>query len=179
MTDQTPTPGGGQDANTDPSQPVFQLRAQYLRDLSYESPNLPQSLINQSGQQPPIAIELETGAKSVAQNMYEVGLVMNIKAGTEEQAMFLIEINYAGLIMARNIPMDRLDPLLGIEGPRMLYPFVRHLILMLTREGGFPGLFLQPIDFTEVYRQRRQRAQQEAAAGGGEGQPAPGAAPSG
>jgi len=141
--------------------PQLAVNAQYLKDFSFESPNAPQSLVPNQGQ-PQIAVNVDVQAKGVAPDMFEVAIRLNADAKIADKPAFLVELVYAGLFTLKNIPADALEQVCLIECPRLLFPFARRIVADATRDGGFPPLMLDPIDFAELYR--RSKAPAEAAA---------------
>jgi preprotein translocase subunit SecB len=145
--------------------PQLNVLAQYTKDLSFENPNAPASLAPQA-QQPAINIQINVGAKALADNEYEVTLSIEGKAeGKAEGASSLIfsfELQYAGVFRIVNVPQENLHPLVMIECPRLLFPFAREIIATAVRDGGFPPLMLDPVDFVGLYRQNMERQTAEA-----------------
>ena len=144
--------------------PQLNVLAQYTKDLSFENPNAPQSLAPQ-GQQPQINIQINVGANNVNANEYEVTLSVEGKAENAGKLMFSFDLAYAGVFRIVNVPKENLHPLVMIECPRLLFPFAREIVATSVRDGGFPPLMLDPVDFVSLYRQNmeRQAAAQEAA----------------
>ena len=138
-------------------QPQLNVVAQYIKDLSFENPNAPKSL--NPGQQPQIGIQINVAAKPVADNDFEVELTLSGKAEVTDTLLFGFELLYAGIFRIRNVPQENLQPLVLIECPRLLFPFAREIIANCTRNGGFPPLLLDPVDFVGLYRQRLAQAQ--------------------
>ncbi|WP_439926125.1 protein-export chaperone SecB [Nitrobacter sp. JJSN] len=156
------TNGNGTPPEEGPS-PQLNVLAQYTKDLSFENPNSPASLTPQ--QQPPsISVQINVGAGSVAENDYEVVLKVEGKAEHSGKLMFSFELAYAGVFRITNVPQENIHPLVMIECPRLLFPFAREIVATFVRDGGFPPLMLDPIDFVSLYRQNmeRQAAAQEA-----------------
>jgi preprotein translocase subunit SecB len=145
----TPGPnGGGED-----QQPAFRVLAQYIKDLSFESPHVPESL--RVGTQPPqIDLNVELNAQARDDGLYETELKLTARALRESETVFHVELVYAGLFQIVGLPAQELEPILMIECPRFLFPFARRLIADLTTEGGFPPLRLEPIDFGGIYASR-------------------------
>jgi preprotein translocase subunit SecB len=139
------------------------VQGQYLRDLSFESPNAPESLQMMSGQ-PDINVEINVKPQKVGDNDYEVTLYMKVTAEEAGKSLFIVECDYAGLFTLQDVPEEAIDPIVAIEAPRLLFPFTRNIIADAIREGGFPPLLIQPIDFVSLY-------EQQMAAEGGEGFP--------
>jgi len=146
----------GQD-NRPEAQPQLSVVAQYIKDLSFENPNAPQSL--SSGQQPQIAIQINVNAKPMPNNDIEVELTLNGKAEVNNSVLFNFELLYAGVFRIRNVPQESMSPLVLIECPRLLFPFAREIVANTVRNGGFPPLLLDPVDFVGLYRQKMAEAQ--------------------
>ncbi len=136
--------------------PQLNVLAQYTKDLSFENPNAPASL-GQQQQQPAINIQINVGANALADNDFEVVLSIEGKAETAGTVMFSFELAYAGVFRIQNVPKENLHPLVMIECPRLLFPFAREIIATSVRDGGFPPLMLDPVDFVSLYRQNMAR----------------------
>jgi preprotein translocase subunit SecB len=140
------------------AQPALRILGQYLKDLSFENPNAPQSLTPQS-KQPDINISVNVNARNLAPNDFEVELHLEAKATGDNKAIFAAELLYAGIFRLENFPQNVLHAAVLIECPRLLFPFARQIMADATRNGGFPPLMLDPIDFASMYQQRmRQQA---------------------
>ncbi len=143
----------------------FQILAQSVRDLSFEN-ILAQKGI-QATAQPDIRVQVNLDArKRPADHQYEVVMLFKIEAKTKADGtpMFLMEIDYSGVFHIENAPKDQLHPLLLIECPRVLFPFVRRIVHDVTRDGGFPPLNVEMIDFAQLYRgELARQAQKEKA----------------
>lgn len=153
--------------------PQFRVLAQYVRDSSFENPGAPMSL---RGRQNPPQIELgvDLAARRIDTDTEEVSLRIRATAKREGETVFIAELLYAGLFGFVNIPDAERGPIVMIECPRILFPFARQVLADMTRDGGFPPVMLEPIDFAALYRQRllqQQQAQQTEAAAGGETAP--------
>ena len=140
-----------------PLVPRVAVRTQYVKDLSFENPAAPKSLSDAAGP-PQIQVNVDVEAKPLGGNHYEIGLQITASAKHEEATAFVLELVYAGLFALENIPRDRLETVCLVECPRLLFPFARRVIADATREGGFPPLYLDPIDFGRLYRQHRSAA---------------------
>ncbi len=143
--------------------PRLLIQTQYTKDLSFENPRAPLSL-DQSQQRPEIAVRVDVRAQPMDNDRYEVVVQLNIDAKAGDQAVFMLELSYAGVFQLLNIPKDSLQPLLLVECPRLLFPFARRIVADATRDGGFPPLMIDPIDFVALYRRRQEHAQSQAAA---------------
>lgn len=141
------------------SQPSLKILGQYLKDLSFENPNAPGSLAPQQTQ-PDINISVNVNARNLGPNDFEVELHLDAKANNDGKVIFAAELLYAGIFRLENFPQNTLHPAVLIECPRILFPFARQVLADATRNGGFPPLMLDPIDFLAMYQQRmRQQAQ--------------------
>lgn len=148
----TPEDGTQGDAQA----PVMQILAQYIKDASFENPNAPQSL--RAGlSAPQININIEIGRQLMEDSTVEVVLMLSAKAERDGQAVFLCEIEYAGLFGFANIPEEHLQPMILIECPRMLFPFARQVMAELTQGGGYPPILLDPPDFAAMFRDEMMR----------------------
>lgn len=140
--------------------PRFHVTAQYVKDLSFENPRAPQSLAL-SNEKPKIEVNIDLNAGKLRDDLYEVVLKVGVKAEVKGETLFLTDLSYAGLFTLRNIPEDRLQQILFVDCPFVLFPYARRIVSDATRDGGFPPLMLEPIDFFAMYRMRVD-AQQEA-----------------
>lgn len=164
MSDQGANNNGNQAAGE-----AAQLRVltQYVKDLSFENPNAPQTL-GPAEEQPTINVRVDVGVRRMSGTDFEVALKIGAEATVKDKTMFLAELDYAGLFRLTNVPEADLEAVLVIECPRQIFPFARRILADVTRDGGFPPLMIDPIDFVSLYNQRRQQMAQEVA---GAGQP--------
>ena len=139
------------------SAPQLNVLVQYTKDLSFENPNAPRSLTPQE-KAPNIAIQVNVNARQMAEADFEVELILEGSAGEGPDTLFKFELTYAGVFRLANIPADDIHPVVMIECPRLLFPFARQMVADAVRNGGFPPLFIDPIDFTALYRQRMAEA---------------------
>jgi preprotein translocase subunit SecB len=137
--------------------PQLRVLTQYVKDLSFENPNAPRTL-GPLSDQPQIGVRVDVGVQRFADTDFEVTLSISIDAKSNEDVMFLVELQYCGLFRLTNIPADSLEPMLLIECPRQVFPFARRIVADVTRDGGFPPLMIDPIDFVGLYQQRRADA---------------------
>lgn len=153
------------------NQPTAGLLTQYIKDLSVENPNAPASY--QWAEQPQVDVQFNIGAEPVNEELSEVTLKVNINAKSEKGTLYIVELDYCGLIGIRNLPDEQAHAFLFAEAPRILFPFARRVVADAVRDAGFPPLLVDPIDFNGLYVQQLQarRAQEEAA---GETPPAEG-----
>jgi preprotein translocase subunit SecB len=132
---------------------------QYVKDFSFENPNAPRAL-TPSSQQPSIKINIGVEAAPLTDTDVEVTLRLDGKAEVQGFVLFGFELLYAGAFRILNVPSESLQPLVMIECPRLLFPFAREIVATATRNGGFPPLMLEPVDFAALYRERMASAQQ-------------------
>ena len=164
MAESSQTPPGGASADQ-ANPPRLTVVSQYVKDLSFENPRAPRSL--QPGEtRPEIQIRVDVRAQQLEAEQYEVSLQLHAEAKSGAETAFMVELTYAGLFGLLNIPQESLQPLLLIECPRLLFPFARRVVADATRDGGFPPLLIDPIDFATLYRRRQQQAQAPRQAGG-------------
>jgi preprotein translocase subunit SecB len=141
--------------------PQLNVLAQYIKDLSFENPNAPRSL-QSTQQQPEIKVQINVAANPLADTDYEVVLTIEGKAESGSNVLFSFELTFAGVFRIQNVPQESIHPVLMIECPRLLFPFAREIIANAVRNGGFPPLLLDPVDFVGLYRQRMAASQPQA-----------------
>jgi preprotein translocase subunit SecB len=141
--------------------PALNCLVQYAKDLSFENPNAPRSLGPQEAG-PNISIQVNVNAKQLADQDFEVELLLEGSAGEAPNLLFKFELTYSGVFRLVNIPAEQTHPVVMIECPRLLFPFARQIVAESVRNGGFPPLYLDPIDFAALYTQRVQQAQGQA-----------------
>ena len=157
------TPQAAPNATT-PQPPRMQILAQYVRDLSFEN-IVAQRGLNGAEVTPEVSVQVSLDArKRSTEHQYEV--ICKFRVGSKNTAddanLFMCELDYGGVFHVEGVPEDQLHPFLMIECPRMLFPFIRRIISDTTRDGGFPPLNLDPVDFVALYRQEiARRAQAE------------------
>lgn len=145
-------------ANGADTAPVAGVLSQYVKDFSFENPNAPQ--VYQSQTAPAIDVQFNIGSGQVGEDVYEVVLKIDVKAQAEDQTAFVVDLSYAGLFAIRNVPQEQMEPFLLGEAPRILFPFARRVIADAVRDGGFPPLMLEPIDFAALYLAQAQQQEQ-------------------
>lgn len=150
------TTNGGQQANAAPA-PQLNVVAQYIKDFSFENPNAPNSLALQ--QQPQLNIQINVNAKPLSETDIEVTLKLEGKAEAETRLLFGFELEFAGVFRIQNVPQESMQAVVLIECPRLLFPFAREIIASNVRNGGFPPLLLDPVDFVSLYRQKLAETQ--------------------
>lgn len=154
-----------QAANQAPDQandnaPMLSILAQYIKDMSFENPQAPNAA-PQSEDGPSVDINVNVGAQKLFGDDYEVTLNFKVETKTGDVVSFILELVYAGVFRVKNIPENEISPVLLIEAPRQIFPFARRILADITRDGGFPPILLDPINFAAIYQ--RNKEQQEAA----------------
>ncbi|WP_424832131.1 protein-export chaperone SecB [Ruegeria sp.] len=156
---------GTQENTAAQAAPQVQMRvlSQFIRDMSFENVMAQKGV---SGEvQPEIAVQVNLDAKKrTVDHQYEVAIKLNLKSKAKglEDVLFVFEIDYCGLFHIEGVPEDQLHPFLMIECPRMLFPFLRRIVSDVTRDGGYPPVNLDNIDFVALYRNELMRRQAEA-----------------
>ncbi|WP_158924029.1 protein-export chaperone SecB [Acidisphaera sp. S103] len=165
MSETTPAP----QPTGQPAQPLV-VNIQYVKDLSFEVPGAPQ-IYTQLKAQPQVSINLDVQARRVqeGQSVFEVAIVIRAEAhdnagqtngqsATPPATVFVAELTYAGVFTLNGLPDNAIEPVLLVECPRILFPFARNILSDVTRDGGFPPVLLQPIDFVALWQSRRNQA---------------------
>ncbi|TYC54061.1 protein-export chaperone SecB [Rhodobacterales bacterium] len=158
---------GAQPQAENAAAPGMNILGQYIKDLSFENPNSPDSLLG--GEQPKLDINVNVTVAPKSEDRFEVVLTLTAKAQRTDMVMFNVELAYGGLFRVTGVPQEHMHPFIMIECPRMIFPFARQILAEATRNGGFPPLLLDPIDFAQLYRQNM--AQQAATQQPGEQKP--------
>jgi preprotein translocase subunit SecB len=149
---------GSAPATTDsPAAPKLQVLTQFIRDLSFE--NIAAQRGTPGDGKPEIKVQVNLDAQKRAEDQYDVALKVKIDSRMGEQSLFLLELDYAGRFRVQNVPAEQLHPLLMIECPRLIFPYVRRIVGDVTRDGGYPPINLDTIDFLALYRQELARRQ--------------------
>jgi preprotein translocase subunit SecB len=141
-------------------QPSLQILTQYVRDLSFEN-IAAQKGVGSEGK-PDVKVQVNIDAQKRPQDRYEVALKLKVNSSIAEASVFILEIDYAGLFLIKNVPEEQLHPLLMIECPRLIFPYLRRIVGDVTRDGGYPPLNLDQVDFLALYRAEIARRQAEA-----------------
>jgi len=134
----------------------FQVNAQYIKDLSFEAPGTPQIFAALAGAQPEVSVQINLDAQPLGNHLYEVTLHLAVEAKLKEKTAFILDLTYCGIFTVE-VPEEHLQPMLLIECPRLLFPFARNIVADAVRDGGFPPIMLQPIDFVALFRSRMEQ----------------------
>ena len=142
------------------TQPVFSIEKVYVKDLSLEVPNAPQVFLEREA--PTVDIQLHHNSSGVEDGVFETVLTVTVTAKANEKTMFLVEVAQAGIFVARNIPAQELEQVLGIACPNILFPYVREVVSDTVVRAGFPPVILSPVNFEAIYASQRQQAPAQA-----------------
>ena len=159
MTEQSPAPQISADQVKEPG---FRIQRIYLKDVSLEQPNAPQILLVAS--EPQVQVEVDISVAPLSEGIFEVALSSTVTAKVDTKVLFLVEAKQAGIFEFSNIPVEQIDPMLGIACPTILYPYLRSNIADIISRAGFQPIHLNEINFHGMYEHRLMQAQQEAAA---------------
>ena len=135
------------------------LRGQFIKDLSFENPNAGKQF--GSNKPPKIDVSVSVNGRPAPENAHEIELHLTAKATVDGELLFLVELVYGGIFVISGVPAEQLEPVVMIECPRLLFPFARRIIADCSRDGGYPPLMLEPIDFAQMYLQRRSQTPSE------------------
>ena len=160
MNEDTQVSGANGEADLQNLPPIM-IGAQYIKDLSFENPQGPEVLVSMSDS-PQVNIDVNSSARSLAEDVYEVALFIRGEAKSEDKTVFIVELTYGGIVTLSNIAEEDVQPILLIEAARQLFPFARSIIANVTRDGGFPPLLINPMDFAALYNDARtEQTEQE------------------
>jgi|TARA_Y100000031_G_scaffold145262_1_gene177668 preprotein translocase subunit SecB len=137
------------------SAPQIGIQSQYVKDLSFENPGAPGSLVA-TAEPPDIQVNVEVQARPLQNEAYEVALHITASGKNGQTTLFVLDLTYGAVCRIVGVPKESLQPVLLVECPRMLFPFARRVLSDATRDGGFPPLMLNPIDFLSLYRQQQK-----------------------
>jgi preprotein translocase subunit SecB len=156
-------PAASQQASA-PAGMAITVNAQFIKDLSFEVPGAPGIYATLQGAQPEIAVNINVSANPLKDKTFEVVLEIRADCKVKHQTAFIIELQYAG-IFTLSVPDEHVQPILLIECPRLLFPFARNILADLSRDGGFPPLFLGIVDFASMFKAKVQELQKNAGSG--------------
>jgi preprotein translocase subunit SecB len=151
--------GDARQAGDNTQQPQVNVLGQYIKDLSFEAPDTAR-FFRGPGNNPNLRLNFNVEARSLQDSAYEVSLSLEGEARSDDGVLYNLELVYAGVFVLKNLPQEATHPVLFAECPALLFPFARRLAADLTREGGFPPLLLDPVDFGSLYRRRLETGQQ-------------------
>jgi len=148
--DKVETPAGAQ------PQPKLMLHSQFLQDLSFENPQGAKSF-TRGDKKPAVQVNLNVDSRKLGETLYEVALKITAHATHNDEPSFVTEVDYRGVFSLTGIDASLVPQVLLIEGPRTLFPFARRIVADAVRDGGFPPLMLEPVDFVALYRNHSTR----------------------
>ena len=146
MTNETPTEAAGQQNAT---VATFTVNAQYVKDLSFENPNIPGLLSLEA--EPSVEMNIDVKGSNLNNDFYEVVLTLSCKGTSGETTLFVAELSYASLISLNDVPEEQIQRILFVECPILMFPFARNIIADATRDGGYPPILMQPVDFQAIF----------------------------
>lgn len=157
MTDKTSAPQENSDKSKEPG---FRIQRIYLKDLSLEQPHAPQILLVAA--EPQVEVEIDVAVNRLSEEIFEVALISTVTAKVDSKVLFLVEAKQAGIFEFSNIPLEQIDPMLGITCPTILYPYLRSNIADTISRAGFQPIHLNEINFHGMYEHRMMQAQKAA-----------------
>ena len=146
MTNETPTEAASQQNAT---AATFTVNAQYVKDLSFENPNIPGLLSLEA--EPSVEMNIDVKGSNLNNDFYEVVLTLSCKGTSSETTLFVAELSYASLISLNDVPEEQIQRILFVECPILMFPFARNIIADATRDGGYPPILMQPVDFQAIF----------------------------
>ncbi len=135
--------------------PPIVINSQYIKDLSFEIPHAPE-VFGKIRQQPQIKVDVQIKSQKLNDTTHEVVLNVSLNGDVENEKLFILELSY-GAAVTLNVPAEHVEPVLGIEIPRLLFPFARNVVTHCLTEGGLPPIMLNPIDFAALYAVRQKK----------------------
>ncbi len=147
----------GEKSQGEEASPRFLIKGQYIKDLSFENPHSPHSLIA-SEDKPKIEVSVDLKAQRFDEQHFELIMHLAARAMGPNSTLFLVELDYGAIVQLMGIPEDHIEPLLFIDCAAILFPFARRVLADVTRDGGFPPMMLEPIDFRTLYAHNKQQA---------------------
>ena len=151
MTNETPTEAAGQQNAT---AATFTINAQYVKDLSFENPNIPGLLTLEA--EPSVEMNIDVKGSNLDNDFYEVVLTLSCRGTSGETTLFVAELSYASLISLNDVPEEQIQRILFVECPILMFPFARNIIADATRDGGYPPILMQPVDFQAIFDKSNQ-----------------------
>jgi preprotein translocase subunit SecB len=156
MTDQKSAPGNAE-------APVFRLQKMYIKDLSFENPNAPAIFLGKQPE-PKVEVNLAVKNKKLENDHWEVSLSITATVSNDQQegqTLFIIEIEHAGVFLLKNIPVQHLQAVLGVDCPTMLLPFTRQIISQVSIDGGFIPFLIEPMNFLALFENAKKQHQEK------------------
>jgi preprotein translocase subunit SecB len=150
-----PKPAQGNGPAASPAAQVqVRIAGQYIKDLSFENPNIGKLIASQP-ENPNLDVEINVDVEELGANLYESAITFKARAVSKETVIYDLEVVYGGAFQIENAPPQALEAMLYVNCPSLLFPFLRRVVADLTREGGFPPLLLDPVDFGSLYMRKK------------------------
>jgi preprotein translocase subunit SecB len=159
MSNENQAPNGAH--NNESQSPVFAIQRIYIKDVSFEAPNLPE--IYAAEYKPDVNMEMNSKSRSVGEDLYETVLTITLSAKLGEKTAFLVEVHQAGVFVLKNMTEEQVEQTLAVAAPDALYPYARETIASLISRAAFPPIHLTPVNFLALYMQRKQQEAAQAA----------------
>lgn len=139
--------------------PEFRMQKMFIKDLSFENPNAPEVYLTQQKSEPKVELNLNLNHKQVDGDHYEVTLQVYAKVSTKEddKALFILEIEHAGIFLVKNIPEEHIEMVLGVDCPTLLFPFTRQIVSQVTVDGGFSPFLMEPVNFMALFQNAKAK----------------------
>ena len=153
--------------NTDTQQnaqrPEFRMQKMFIKDLSFENPNAPDVYINPQQSEPKVELNLNLNHKKLNDDHFEVTLQVFAKVASKEddKALFILEIEHAGIFLVKNIPEEHIEMVLGVDCPTLLFPFTRQIVSQVTVDGGFSPFLMEPVNFMALFQNAKAKKEAE------------------
>lgn len=159
--DATPKPDAVS-SSQQPAQPSIQIVTQYIKDSSFENPHAPESLIS-GWAQPETGVQISLSRQQVRDNLFESMLHLRVEARNKQdnRVCFIVDLHYGALVALSNVPAEAQLAVLMVEVPKLLFPYLREVVTGMTMQGGYPPLYLSPIQFEQIYMNEVQRLKSE------------------
>jgi preprotein translocase subunit SecB len=146
----------GTNGGAKPADVTIRVLSQYIKDLSFENPGITKQVLAQ-GENPNLQVEVNVNAQRMATDIYESAITLAGKCQAKAGMLYELEAVYGAVFEVQGMNEQQLEPFLLVNAPALIFPFLRRLVADVTREGGYPPLLLDPIDFASLYLQRRQQ----------------------
>lgn len=146
------------------TQPSIQLVTQYIKDISFENPHAPESLVS-GWPAPETGVQISLGQQALGENSFESSIHLRVEAKNKKDGRmaFIVDLHYGAMVVLNNIPKENHSAVLMVEVPKLIFPFVRELVASVTTKGGYPPLYLAPVSFEQIYMNEVKRLQAEQA----------------
>ncbi|MBL0848729.1 MAG: protein-export chaperone SecB [Candidatus Liberibacter ctenarytainae] len=138
-------------------QKTFTVMTQYIKDLSFENPDAPRCFLDRQDKPPKIQINVQVNANPISDTDFDVVLSFEVEAKNDDKIVFHLDVSYGGIFRISNFPQEHVPTILFVECPNLLFPFVRQIISSTIKDGGFPSLIIDPIDFLKLFKQKEDK----------------------